>query len=56
MTDYVVDHGLELLEVTQSFSTGCSPPDCSDREHRPATVGFGGEAVNPAVVGSDFGN
>ncbi|OQQ31465.1 non-ribosomal peptide synthetase [Prescottella equi] len=48
MTDYVVDHGLDFLEVTPSFLDRMLAAGLFEREHRPATVGFGGEAVNPA--------
>ncbi|MFM1724321.1 amino acid adenylation domain-containing protein [Rhodococcus sp. PAM 2766] len=48
MTDYVVDHALDFLEVTPSFLDRMLAAGLFDREHRPATVGFGGEAVNPA--------
>ncbi|CAM2921834.1 non-ribosomal peptide synthetase [Prescottella defluvii] len=48
MTDYVVEHGLDFLEVTPSFLDRMLAAGLFDRGHRPATVGFGGEAVNPS--------
>ncbi|MCA1004848.1 amino acid adenylation domain-containing protein [Rhodococcus hoagii] len=48
MTDYVVDHELDFLEVTPSFLDRMLAAGLFEREHRPATVGFGGAAVNPA--------
>ncbi|MCZ1070320.1 non-ribosomal peptide synthetase [Rhodococcus sp. A5(2022)] len=49
MVGYVAAHALDFLEVTPSFLDRMVAAGLFDGEHRPATVGFGGEAVNPAL-------
>ncbi|MDO1477941.1 non-ribosomal peptide synthetase [Rhodococcus ruber] len=49
MAGYVAEHALDFLEVTPSFLDRMVAAGLFDGEHRPATVGFGGEAVNPAL-------
>ncbi|ETT24665.1 peptide synthetase [Rhodococcus aetherivorans] len=49
MVAYVAEHELDFLEVTPSFLDRMVAAGLFDGGHRPATVGFGGEAVNPAL-------
>ncbi|MBM7458205.1 non-ribosomal peptide synthetase [Rhodococcus coprophilus] len=48
MVEYTIEHGLDFLEVTPSFLDRMLAAGLYDHPHRPATVGFGGEAVDPA--------
>ena len=48
MVAYTIEHRLDFLEVTPSFLDRMLAAGLYDHPHRPATVGFGGEAVNPA--------
>jgi len=48
MVAYTLEHRLDFLEVTPSFLDRMLAAGLYDGEHRPAGVGFGGEAVNPA--------
>ncbi|MEZ5151350.1 amino acid adenylation domain-containing protein [Rhodococcus zopfii] len=48
MVAYTLEHRLDFLEVTPSFLDRMLAAGLYDGEHRPASVGFGGEAVNPA--------
>lgn len=48
MVAYTHAHELDFLEVTPSFLDRMLAAGLYDGTHRPASVGFGGEAVNPA--------
>lgn len=48
MVEYTIEHRLDFLEVTPSFLDRMLAAGLYDHPHRPATVGFGGEAVKPA--------
>ncbi len=47
MVEYTIEHRLDFLEVTPSFLDRMLAAGLYDHPHRPATVGFGGEAVDP---------
>ncbi|MFC9362814.1 amino acid adenylation domain-containing protein, partial [Rhodococcus sp. NPDC057014] len=49
MVREVIERGLDFLEVTPSFLDRMVAAGLYEHEHVPATVGFGGEAVNPAL-------
>lgn len=48
MVAYTLEHELDFLEVTPSFLDRMLAAGLYESGHRPASVGFGGEAVNPA--------
>ncbi|MFZ2526336.1 MAG: amino acid adenylation domain-containing protein [Rhodococcus sp. (in: high G+C Gram-positive bacteria)] len=48
MVAYTLEHRLDFLEVTPSFLDRMLAAGLYDGDYRPASVGFGGEAVNPA--------
>ncbi|AEF38600.1 non-ribosomal peptide synthetase [Hoyosella subflava] len=47
MTRYTLEHELDFLEVTPTFLDHMTGEGLFSGAHRPAAVGFGGEAVNP---------
>ncbi|MBV6760974.1 non-ribosomal peptide synthetase [Rhodococcus opacus] len=49
MVRQTMEHRLDFLEVTPSFLDRMVAAGLYEHEHVPATVGFGGEAVNPAL-------
>ncbi|GAF44670.1 non-ribosomal peptide synthetase [Rhodococcus wratislaviensis] len=49
MVREVTEQRLDFLEVTPSFLDRMVAAGLYEHEHVPATVGFGGEAVNPAL-------
>ncbi|WP_241385592.1 non-ribosomal peptide synthetase [Rhodococcus sp. CH91] len=48
MVAYTLEHELDFLEVTPSFLDRMLAAGLYESGYRPASVGFGGEAVNPA--------
>ncbi|MEU5840864.1 amino acid adenylation domain-containing protein [Rhodococcus sp. NPDC047139] len=48
MVAYTLENELDFLEVTPSFLDRMLAAGLYEDGHRPASVGFGGEAVNPA--------